>query len=70
MVWIGKGPDDSEPDSDDWGGGNKRREPPGPQGSGGGEPSWWPEFERAFAEYVRGEAPCAAGAGGGTAMAA
>ena len=60
LVWIGEGPDDSEPDSDDGGGGNKRREPPGPQGGGGGEPPWWPEFERDFAEYVRGEAPCTA----------
>lgn len=43
-------------DHDDWGsgpgGGGPRR--PGPDGSDlpGGDPPWWPEFEREFAAYV------------------
>ncbi|MDA0162621.1 hypothetical protein OM076_20270 [Solirubrobacter ginsenosidimutans] len=50
-----QGPDDSQPDSDDGGGGSGRREPPRPRDGGGGEPPpWWPEFEREFADHVRG----------------
>ena len=60
VVWIGEGPDDSEPDSDD---GEAATSAAGLQDrrtTGGGEPPWWPEFERDFAQYVRGEALCAA----------
>ena|SRR5947209_596628 len=37
------------------GGGPRRHRPVGPRrgaGSGGGDPAWWPEFERQFAFYV------------------
>lgn len=33
-------------------GGGPRRWPEAPQGGGGGDPSWWPEFQRQFALYV------------------
>jgi hypothetical protein len=29
-----------------------RRDGPEPPGSGDGEPFWWPDFEREFADYV------------------
>jgi hypothetical protein len=44
-----------EPGSDsdeDSGGGNKRPERPRPSDSGG-EPSWWPQFERDLADYLQ-----------------
>jgi hypothetical protein len=41
--------------SDDGGGNLPRRDLP-PEPSGGGDPVWWPEFERAFAEYVAARA--------------
>jgi hypothetical protein len=36
------------------GGGSDRRTPPGspPTPIGGGDPAWWPEFERDFEAYV------------------
>jgi hypothetical protein len=54
----GRDADVSEDDSgsDDGGGNLPRRDRP-PDPTGGGDPAWWPEFERAFAEYV---AACAA----------
>jgi hypothetical protein len=42
----------SESDEDSGGGGNKRPERPSPSDSGG-EPSWWPQFERDLADYVQ-----------------
>src|SRR6188472_2586185 len=45
-------PDEPDSESDeDSGGGNKRPERPSPSNSGG-EPSWWPQFERDLADYV------------------
>jgi hypothetical protein len=44
--------DGPEPESDDWGGGNLPIPPRVPPGSGDGEPFWWPDFEREFADYV------------------
>lgn len=45
-------PDEHGPDTDDdRGGGTDRRPDPRPRG-GGGDPLWWPEFEREFASYV------------------
>jgi len=41
----------SESDEDSGGGGSKRPERPSPSDSGG-EPSWWPQFERDLADYV------------------
>ena len=43
---------DEESDEDSGGGGNKRPERPSPSNSGG-EPSWWPQFERDLADYVQ-----------------
>jgi hypothetical protein len=34
------------------GGGPTRHWPEAPQGGGGGDPSWWPEFQRQLALYV------------------
>lgn len=36
------------------GGGGQRRNPPSPTGPAGGDPAWWPDFERQFASYVAG----------------
>jgi hypothetical protein len=45
----GAGPDDSDPGEGGGGGGaGPPGDPPGP----GGDPAWWPEFERRFAEHV------------------
>jgi hypothetical protein len=44
-------PDDPEP-GDDGGGGNKLPEPRRPSGCDGGDPPWWPEFERDLAAYA------------------
>lgn len=48
-----------QPD-DDPGDGHDGRGRPGPENpardGGGGEPGWWPEFERQFADYVSGAA--------------
>jgi hypothetical protein len=41
----------SESDEGSGGGGSKRPERPSPSDSGG-EPSWWPQFERDLADYV------------------
>jgi hypothetical protein len=40
----------SDPGPDDGGGGDDRSGPPSDRG---GEPAWWPEFERELARYVR-----------------
>jgi hypothetical protein len=45
-------PETESEDEDGGGGGSKRPEPPGPADRGGGEPPWWPQFERDFAAYV------------------
>jgi hypothetical protein len=46
-------PDGPEsPSDEDNGGGNKRPQRPSPSDSGG-EPSWWPQFERDLADYVQ-----------------
>jgi hypothetical protein len=39
-------------DSDTGGGGGCRKEGPPDLPGGGGEPAWWPRFEREFADYV------------------
>jgi hypothetical protein len=45
-------PDDPDSESDEGGGGgNKRPERPRPSNSGG-DPSWWPQFERDLADYI------------------
>jgi hypothetical protein len=50
--------DVSEDDSgSDGGGGNMRRRDRPPEPRGGGDPAWWPDFERAFDEYVAARAP-------------
>jgi hypothetical protein len=46
-------PDEPESGSDD-DGGNVRPTPPTPPHCGDGEPPWWPEFQRDFADYVKG----------------
>jgi hypothetical protein len=43
--------EDDDGDSGSGGGGGRRRPTPPPQP--GGDPVWWPEFEREFAAYVR-----------------
>ena len=43
--------EDDDGDSGSGGGGGPRRPKPAPQP--GGDPVWWPEFERQFAAYVR-----------------
>ena len=45
------GPDDGEPGDDDGGGGRPRRRPE-PPSDPGGDPAWWPEFERELAQYM------------------
>jgi hypothetical protein len=47
-------PDPEEPDDQDGGGGGGPggRDPLSPRPPGGGDPEWWPVFERPFAEYV------------------
>jgi hypothetical protein len=54
--WVvdGRGHGGGDSDDDDEGGGPGRgrgRIPP--EGSPGGDPQWWPEFEGQFAEHVR-----------------
>jgi hypothetical protein len=44
------GPDDTDPGSGG-GGGNDRT---GPSTGRGGDPAWWPEFEREFDRYAAG----------------
>ena len=46
----GSGGDDDHGD----GGGGRRRPPPAPSRPGG-DPVWWPEFEREFAAYAERE---------------
>lgn len=54
-------PDEPGPDADDRGGGNIRRpDPSSPKG--GGDPLWWPEFEREFASYVASQSVAETGA--------
>ena len=43
--------EDDDGDSGSGGGGGRRR--PGRPPRPGGDPVWWPEFERQFAAYVR-----------------
>jgi len=43
--------EDDDGDSGSGGGGGRRRPTPPPQP--GGDPVWWPEFERQFAAHVR-----------------
>ena len=43
-------PDEPGSDADDRGGGSPRPDPPRPRC--GGDPAWWPEFEREFAKYA------------------
>jgi hypothetical protein len=45
--------DDDGDDSGSGGGGGPRRPTPPPQP--GGDPVWWPEFERQFAAHVRSQ---------------
>jgi hypothetical protein len=53
--WDHGGSDD-EDGGPGWGGGGSR--PSGPDGprEPGGEPAWWPEFERQFAAWVESRA--------------
>jgi hypothetical protein len=52
--------DGGEGDSGPGGGGGPGRGGPDHPGPGGGDPTWWPEFERQFAEYVTPERPVGA----------
>ena len=47
-------PDDTD-ESDSGGGGGSRKDPRPKAPGGGGEPAWWPEFERQFAEHLARE---------------
>jgi hypothetical protein len=54
LVLLARSRRSDEPGSEsdeDGGGGSKRPERPSPSDSGG-EPSWWPQFERDLADYV------------------
>ena len=52
--------DSGEGDSGPGGGGGPGRGGPDHPGPGGGDPAWWPEFERQFAEYITSELPVGA----------
>ena len=54
LVYGLERPDDGESgaEDDEGGGGSKRPDPPSPADCGGAQPSWWPQFERDFAEHV------------------
>jgi hypothetical protein len=55
FVWLrgGHGGAEGEDGNPGWGGGGSRPSgPDGPRGLGG-EPAWWPEFERQFAAWVQ-----------------
>jgi hypothetical protein len=47
---VAVGPDEADPDAGGGGGGRAGR-PPQPSDDGG-EPAWWPEFERQLADLV------------------
>ncbi|WP_270044922.1 hypothetical protein [Solirubrobacter ginsenosidimutans] len=50
LIRRGDPPDEPGSDADDRGGGSPRPDPPCP--TRGGDPAWWPEFEREFANYA------------------
>ena len=46
------GPDEPDPGTDDGGGGGGGLRRPKPPPDPGGEPVWWPQFERDLEDYV------------------
>jgi hypothetical protein len=52
---TGHSPEDEGGDAGSGGGGGGPHRPGRPPSPGGGDPVWWPEFERQFAAYVRSQ---------------